>query len=128
MVRVFCRAWDEVQRVPLCEPIQVFNSAVRALTTDEAGLAWAGSESGKVKCLSLEDVVRDGARISEALVVSTALWVVHWAVGISCAVPLCGHKGIISEALLACGELAALGQSHRGASGDGGWVVVRNVF
>lgn len=43
------RVWDEAQREPLCEPLQAFNSHVRALTTDETGAAWVGSDKGNVK-------------------------------------------------------------------------------
>lgn len=67
VIPTICSAWDEGRQRPRCSPVQVFNSGIRALTTDETGAVWAGSAKGEVKCLRLEGLHQDGAVLGTEL-------------------------------------------------------------
>lgn len=66
-------AWNVHSRKPYCKSIRVSSGQIRALTSDEAGTAWVGSDKGDVRRVTLAEQLLDSEVIGYELIVTGQL-------------------------------------------------------
>lgn len=66
-------AWNVHSRKPYCKSVRVSSGQIKAVTSDEAGTAWVGSDKGDVRRVALTEQTLDSEVIGYELVVTGQL-------------------------------------------------------
>ena len=66
-------AWNVHTRKPYCKSVKVSSGQIKAITSDEAGTAWVGSDKGDVRRVTLAEQTMDAEVIGYELVVTGQL-------------------------------------------------------